>query len=340
MQMEMSLFGTPPPLPASASPGQSLYDVITEAAIQNRLAAELKERKDSVGSDKLSTRYKTELCRAYQDTGLCKYADKCQFAHGAKELREVPRHPKYKTELCRCFHASGFCTYGKRCHFVHDLEESRRPILEILEKATFPLPPKLAQFLAVKQGKKNDDWFVPTSPQQSPSPRCISPMFNGNGFNSPSLNVPSSPKTPKTPYSAVSMADDVFSFSSKSIFTTGKASPDSMASSTSSNDSGLGKWAFSPNFSNASIFQFPEVTATPKSQPNDWTSGPCSSAFPDSTWSNDTNANTTLTTTPKDGAKWVLSEFVQSHETNNVNINAADSIAEPMSPWMDLLKDF
>ncbi len=52
------------------------------------------------------TRYKTELCRPFTETGKCKYGDKCQFSHGMKELRILMRHPKYKTEYCRTFHTS------------------------------------------------------------------------------------------------------------------------------------------------------------------------------------------------------------------------------------------
>lgn len=73
----------------------------------------------------IQQRYKTELCRSYQENGTCKYGDKCQFAHGEHELRIVSRHPKFKTELCRTFHASGYCPYGPRCHFIHDTHESR-----------------------------------------------------------------------------------------------------------------------------------------------------------------------------------------------------------------------
>lgn len=69
-----------------------------------------------------AARYKTELCRSFQENGICKYSDKCQFAHGAYELRNMSRHPKYKTELCRTFHAAGYCPYGPRCHFVHDTQ--------------------------------------------------------------------------------------------------------------------------------------------------------------------------------------------------------------------------
>lgn len=66
-----------------------------------------------------SSRYKTELCRPFEESGSCKYGDKCQFAHGMHELRNLARHPKYKTELCRTFHTNGLCPYGPRCHFIH-----------------------------------------------------------------------------------------------------------------------------------------------------------------------------------------------------------------------------
>uniref|UniRef100_A0A8D3DCD0 mRNA decay activator protein ZFP36 n=2 Tax=Scophthalmus maximus TaxID=52904 RepID=A0A8D3DCD0_SCOMX len=73
-----------------------------------------------------SSRYKTELCRSFNENGLCKYGGKCQFAHGLDELRDLSRHPKYKTEPCRTFHTIGFCPYGIRCHFVHNNEEEMK----------------------------------------------------------------------------------------------------------------------------------------------------------------------------------------------------------------------
>lgn len=73
-------------------------------------------------------RYKTELCRSFEETGgSCRYGGKCQFAHGVAELRAVDRHPRYKTQLCRTFHTRGFCAYGPRCHFIHNVDELRRP---------------------------------------------------------------------------------------------------------------------------------------------------------------------------------------------------------------------
>ncbi|XP_038851370.1 cysteine three histidine 1 [Salvelinus namaycush] len=74
-----------------------------------------------------STRYKTELCSRYADTGFCKYAERCQFAHGLHDLHVQSRHPKYKTELCRTFHTAGYCVYGTRCLFAHTAKEQRPP---------------------------------------------------------------------------------------------------------------------------------------------------------------------------------------------------------------------
>ncbi|KAJ3139060.1 hypothetical protein HK101_003683, partial [Irineochytrium annulatum] len=63
--------------------------------------------------------YKTELCRSFEETGVCRYGGKCQFAHSRSELRVVDRHPKYKTQMCKTFWEKGTCPYGKRCCFIH-----------------------------------------------------------------------------------------------------------------------------------------------------------------------------------------------------------------------------
>ena len=81
------------------------------------------------------SRYKTELCRPFEESGHCKYGDKCQFAHGAHELRNRTRHPKYKTEFCRTYHSVGFCPYGPRCHFIHNEDEHK-----INKIANAPIP--------------------------------------------------------------------------------------------------------------------------------------------------------------------------------------------------------
>lgn len=71
-------------------------------------------------------RYKTEICRQWNETGECKYGVDCVFAHGKAELKELERHPKYKTQLCRNYHSKNpTCTYGVRCRYIHDLSEAR-----------------------------------------------------------------------------------------------------------------------------------------------------------------------------------------------------------------------
>ncbi|KAI6646770.1 Protein TIS11 isoform X10 [Oopsacas minuta] len=91
--------------------------------LTNSLANVNFKRSDSQRSPKLlqnQTRYKTEICRSYEESGICKYGDKCQFAHGQDEVRTTNRHPKYKTQMCRTFHSWGYCRYGPRCHFIHN----------------------------------------------------------------------------------------------------------------------------------------------------------------------------------------------------------------------------
>lgn len=103
-----------------------------ENRVCERSFSELGDRPGSLGSvlgsgQVNSSRYKTELCRPFKEHGVCKYGDKCQFAHGMHELRNLSRHPKYKTELCRTFHTIGYCPYGPRCHFIHNADECRGP---------------------------------------------------------------------------------------------------------------------------------------------------------------------------------------------------------------------
>ncbi|XP_003740417.1 mRNA decay activator protein ZFP36L2-like [Galendromus occidentalis] len=98
---------------SSSSTSSSSTDSVKDASLDTVLALN-------------SSRYKTELCRPFEENGICKYGDKCQFAHGIEELRSLARHPKYKTELCRTFHTTGLCPYGPRCHFIHNSEEEKR----------------------------------------------------------------------------------------------------------------------------------------------------------------------------------------------------------------------
>lgn len=59
--------------------------------------------------------YKTELCRQYCETGRCDYAEKCLFAHGKHELKQISN---YRTKVCLSW-VNGFCQFGSNCMFIH-----------------------------------------------------------------------------------------------------------------------------------------------------------------------------------------------------------------------------
>lgn len=142
-----------------------------------------------------TSRYKTELCRPFEEFGVCKYGDKCQFAHGINELRSLARHPKYKTELCRTYHTVGFCPYGPRCHFVHNQEEVA------IQKATAAAPPQmgppslLTRTTSMVATRPRPAALSPSLSLDSPSPPCSlsqSPTSSmGSFFSSePELHSP------------------------------------------------------------------------------------------------------------------------------------------------------
>ncbi|KAK7901246.1 hypothetical protein WMY93_018015 [Mugilogobius chulae] len=168
--------------PTSNSSATALMN--KENKFRDRAFSESAERgvlQPKAGSQINSTRYKTELCRPFEENGSCKYGEKCQFAHGYHELRSLSRHPKYKTEPCRTFHTIGFCPYGPRCHFIHNADERR------------PAP----------AGNAN---------AQSSEPRCglsFSGFSTHHGLESPLLDSPTS-RTPPPQNSASSSASSFY----------------------------------------------------------------------------------------------------------------------------------
>jgi hypothetical protein len=86
-------------------------------------APEKRSRKQAARKRAISlgdkTKYKTELCKNFDETGICEFGSRCIFAHGEQELRQVPQNPKYKTAVCRNWKNEGLCQYGKRCAFIH-----------------------------------------------------------------------------------------------------------------------------------------------------------------------------------------------------------------------------
>merc|ERR1712062_346543 len=84
----------------------------------------------------LNPRYKTEICRNFKERSKCIYGDKCQFAHGRRELRDVIRNTKYKTKLCQKYWLVGYCAYGPRCNFLHYELETDEEFVEHQEVLT------------------------------------------------------------------------------------------------------------------------------------------------------------------------------------------------------------
>ncbi|KAF5132508.1 hypothetical protein DV495_001203 [Geotrichum candidum] len=65
--------------------------------------------------------YKTELCATFiKSGGNCPYGSKCQFAHGAQDLKVVDRPPKWRSKPCQNWIKTGACAYNERCCFRHD----------------------------------------------------------------------------------------------------------------------------------------------------------------------------------------------------------------------------
>ncbi|XP_968440.1 protein TIS11 isoform X1 [Tribolium castaneum] len=144
----------------------------------------------SVAASAVNTsRYKTELCRPYEEFGVCKYGDKCQFAHGGAELRSLARHPKYKTELCRTYHTVGFCPYGPRCHFVHNQDEV------VLQKQALararPRPAALSPTLSLDSSSS-----PPCSLSQSPTSSMGSFFSSEPELHSPAAAAPTDDRLP------------------------------------------------------------------------------------------------------------------------------------------------
>jgi len=112
---------TIPVIPAApATPPQLSADEIS-LVVGDATTEQTEEEKLNNIEEELSRQslYKTELCRSFGETGICRYGHKCQFAHGEHEVRVILRHPKYKTENCKTFVATGTCPYGPRCRFIH-----------------------------------------------------------------------------------------------------------------------------------------------------------------------------------------------------------------------------
>eukprot|EP00347_Sterkiella_histriomuscorum_P005780 403355299 len=94
-------------------------------------------------------KYKTELCKNWENQGSCIFGDQCSFAHGLQQLHtKIDLPSKYKTRLCKKYQEELYCPYGVRCQFIHS-ERKTSDVSnesEFMKKQIFqptPLDPKL-----------------------------------------------------------------------------------------------------------------------------------------------------------------------------------------------------
>lgn len=212
-----------------------------------------------------SSRYKTEMCRTFEETGYCKYGSKCQFAHGSQELRPIIRHPKYKTDLCRTFHVHGFCPYGPRCHFIHGENQSKlQEINELKERA-------LRQHGL--QSRSGDAYPRERSVSfggisQRPVPRDRSSSFSSKPVTTGRSHSAASPASSHSPLSPSSHCLERKPASLDSAGSSPPSSPDPSPPRTSY----LSVLLSATQASNAGVFQYPDPREAVARRPHDVTS--------------------------------------------------------------------
>ncbi len=159
---------------------RSISEPVSDTSGHRTLAQKDSAKQDGKSNQNVnSSRYKTELCRPFEEHGYCKYGDKCQFAHGSHELRSLNRHPKYKTELCRTYHTIGFCPYGPRCHFIHNDEERRLGLQQQQQQQQQQQPAAAAAVATIQGLKQLQGSSVVQVPAHNPIPPASLPSQLG-----------------------------------------------------------------------------------------------------------------------------------------------------------------
>ena len=115
-----------PTMPLLTTRTQFTPSTASESSLGETLASSGSETAE-LGSTK---RYKTELCKNWIESGLCRYGKKCQFAHGQDELESARAaagmDEKLRTKNCRTFYKEKVCNYGSRCMFRHEHRHIRQ----------------------------------------------------------------------------------------------------------------------------------------------------------------------------------------------------------------------
>lgn len=199
------------------------------------------------------SRYKTEMCRQYSENGECKYGDKCQFAHGLGELKDISRHPKYKTDFCKTFHSKGFCPYGPRCHFIHELNEKYDPSASNTSTPT----------VSIQAVNSKNKLSLIQLDESSPITLFSSPNNNyqANNNNIPQLNSNLLNSSPSSSSSSSSQSPSPNSYISSSSSSSSSASSRSSSSSLSNSTNNTTD-SFDLNFSYQAINQLNDLISS------------------------------------------------------------------------------
>lgn len=97
---------------------------------------------DKLKENLIDPKYKTELCKTFEETNFCPYGYKCRFAHGKEDLfSKSTQIFNYKQKECKSFFKDNFCNYGVRCLFKHSIP------LEHLEWSFY------SSLLSVREGR-------------------------------------------------------------------------------------------------------------------------------------------------------------------------------------------
>jgi len=78
-----------------------------------------------------------EICRAFRNTGKCRYGEKCKHEHSEGEpIAEPPRGQ------CNKWAESGSCDFGDKCRFLHGPEDDGSRFVKKPRAPRAPRAPK------------------------------------------------------------------------------------------------------------------------------------------------------------------------------------------------------
>ncbi|GMI74695.1 hypothetical protein HRI_001138800 [Hibiscus trionum] len=83
--------------------------------------------------------YKSEICRAWEEFGHCRYGSKCQFAHGKEDVRPscFPFRTKSEAQVYKSYASTVPNTFASKPRLVHPLIEPT-PIITQKDSSTRP----------------------------------------------------------------------------------------------------------------------------------------------------------------------------------------------------------